>query len=127
MTQGAPPGTVKLLQISDTHLHATKDSRMRGVTTYDTLVAVLRHAQRDRRWPVDGVIVSGDIVQDESRAGYELFKSEMAPLGVPVYCIPGNHDDPKLMNELLSRAPFHFCGDARLEGSGDMYSGVPIT
>jgi Icc protein len=105
---------VKLLQISDTHLHATKDSRMRGVTTYDTLMSVLEHAQHDDRWPVDAILVSGDIVQDESRSGYELFKTTMLPLATPVYCIPGNHDDPKLMDEILNGAPFHFCGDARL-------------
>jgi 3',5'-cyclic-AMP phosphodiesterase len=114
MAQKTSPKPVRLLQISDTHLHATKDSRMRGVTTYDTFLSVLQRATSDPRWPVDAVLVSGDIVQDESRAGYELFKSTIARLEVPVYCIPGNHDDPKLMDEILNGAPFHFCGDARL-------------
>ena len=41
---------LKVLQISDTHLHAAADSRMRGVTTYATFLAVLEHAKRDRRW-----------------------------------------------------------------------------
>jgi 3',5'-cyclic-AMP phosphodiesterase len=112
MTEKATP--VKLLQISDTHLHATKDSRMRGVSTYETFMSVLENAQADALWPVDAILVSGDIVQDESRAGYELFKTEMTPLGVPVFCIPGNHDDPKLMDEILNGSPFQFCGDARL-------------
>ena len=40
-----------ILQISDTHLHAAADSRMRGVTTYATFLAVLEHAQRDRAGP----------------------------------------------------------------------------
>ena len=39
---------LKLLQISDTHLHAAADSRMRGVTTYATFLAVLEQAKRDR-------------------------------------------------------------------------------
>ena len=51
---------LKLLQISDTHLHAAADSRMRGVTTYATLLAVLEQAQRDRRWPVDAPTSAGD-------------------------------------------------------------------
>ena len=105
---------LRLLQISDTHLHATKDSRMRGVNTYDTFRSVLDRAQADDYWPADAVIVSGDIVQDESRAGYRLFRSEMEPLGVKVFCLPGNHDDPKLMDEILSGAPFQFCGSQRL-------------
>jgi Icc protein len=105
---------LKVLQISDTHLHATADSRMRGVNTYDTFMAVLRHAQRSSRWPADAILVTGDIVQDESRAGYQRFRAEMATLGAPVFCIPGNHDDPKLMDELLNSPPFKVGGDVRL-------------
>jgi Icc protein len=105
---------LRLLQISDTHLHATKASRMRGVNTYDSFRAVLARAQTDSQWPPDAIIVSGDIVQDESRAGYELFRSEMGSLGVRIFCLPGNHDDPKLMDEILSGGDFQFCGSARL-------------
>jgi Icc protein len=112
-TENSQP--LKLLQISDTHLHATTDSRMRGVNTYETFKAVLAAAERDKRWPADAMLVSGDVVQDESRAGYERFRAELAPLGIPVYCIPGNHDDPKLMDEILSQAPFQFCGAARMD------------
>lgn len=105
---------IRLLQISDTHLHATKDSRMRGVNTYDTFRAVLDSALEHENWPADAILVSGDIVQDESRAGYELFRSEMEALDVKVLCLPGNHDDPKLMDEILSGGPFQFCGSTRI-------------
>ena len=115
MSQNPSNKRLRLLQISDTHLHATKDSRMRGVNTYDTFRAILDRAVADDSWPPDAVIVSGDIVQDESRAGYQLFRSEMEPLGTRVFCLPGNHDDPKLMDEILSAAPFQFCGSQRIE------------
>lgn len=104
---------LKVLQISDTHLHAAADSRMRGITTYATFLAVLEHAQRDRRWPVDAILATGDIVQDESRAGYERFRAALEPLGVPVYSIPGNHDDPKLMSEILASGSFQLGGELR--------------
>lgn len=87
---------------------------MRGVNTYDTFRAVLDHALADEFWPADAILVSGDIVQDESRAGYQLFRAEMERLDVSVFCLPGNHDDPKLMDEILSGAPFQFCGSQRL-------------
>ena len=103
-----------VLQISDTHLHAATDSRMRGVTTHQTFLSVLEYAQRDAHWPPDAILVSGDIVQDESRAGYERFKETLAPFDLPVFCIPGNHDDPKLMVEILGTAPFKVGGDVRL-------------
>jgi 3',5'-cyclic-AMP phosphodiesterase len=105
---------VVVLQISDTHLHATADSRMRGVTTYRTFRAVLEHARNDARWPPDAIVVTGDIVQDESQAGYERFRESFDPQGPRVYCIPGNHDDPTLMDLLLNSPPFQFCGTARL-------------
>ena len=115
MTESPTGRPLRLLQISDTHLHATKDSRMRGVNTYDTFRAVLEQAEAHRDWPADAILVSGDLVQDESRAGYELFRSEMEPLGVRVLCLPGNHDDPKLMDEILSGGAFQFCGSVRLD------------
>jgi Icc protein len=102
-----------ILQISDTHLHATADSRMRGVTTYATFLAVLEQAKRDPRWPVDAILATGDIVQDESRAGYERFRAALEPLGVPVYSIPGNHDDPNLMGEILMGGSFQLGGELR--------------
>jgi Icc protein len=105
---------VTLLQITDTHLHAAADSRMRGVTTYETFLAVLRLAQGDPRWPPDAIVVTGDIVQDESPAGYERFRASLEPFGRPVFCLPGNHDDPKLMRRLLRNPPFQVCGRASL-------------
>lgn len=106
--------TLTLLQLSDTHLHAAVDSRMRGVTTHRTFLAALEQARRDSRWPADAVLVTGDIVQDESRAGYERFRDIMARLGVPVWCIPGNHDDPKLMDEILGTTPFRVGGEVQV-------------
>jgi Icc protein len=113
MTESRPEPVLTVLQISDTHLHAAADSRMRGVTTYATLLAVLDHVQRDRRWPPDVVLATGDIVQDESRAGYERFRDTLGPLGVPVLSIPGNHDDPKLMGDILNSGAFQFGGELR--------------
>ncbi|MEO8467697.1 MAG: 3',5'-cyclic-AMP phosphodiesterase [Gammaproteobacteria bacterium] len=113
MTQRPSDSVVTVLQISDTHLHGAADSRMRGVTTYATLLAVLDQVRRDRRWPPDVILATGDIVQDESRAGYDRFRATMEPLGVPVLSIPGNHDDPKLMGEILNSGSFQFGGELR--------------
>lgn len=103
-----------VLQVTDPHLHANAASKMRGVNTYDTFLAVLKHVQRDHRWPPDAIIATGDLVQDESRQGYERFRSCLDGLGVPVFCIPGNHDDPALMAEVLGRPPFQVGGDTVL-------------
>ena len=114
MTGSPNDRVLTVLQISDTHLHAAADSRMRGVPTYATFMSVLEHAKRDAQWPPDVIIATGDIVQDESRAGYERFRASLEPLEVPVTSIPGNHDDPKLMAEILSGGSCQFGGERRL-------------
>lgn len=85
---------------------------MRGVNTDETLVATLHHALADPRRP-DLILATGDLVQDETRAGYDRFSELTGNLGMPVYCLPGNHDDPRIMRDVLSRAPFQYCGVAR--------------
>ncbi|MEO7386848.1 MAG: 3',5'-cyclic-AMP phosphodiesterase [Gammaproteobacteria bacterium] len=103
--------SLRILHITDPHLHAQRDARMRGVNTDDTLQATLKHALAGQRRP-DVVLATGDLVQDETRAGYERFRDLLGDLKVPVYCLPGNHDDPDVMRQVLSAAPFQFCGVA---------------
>src|SRR5690606_38970763 len=68
----------------------------------------------DPRWPPAAVVVTGDIVQDESAAGYARFRDTFAGLQVPVYCVAGNHDDPALLKQILSEPPFQVGGEAEL-------------
>jgi Icc protein len=105
-----------LLHLTDTHLYAAADSTMRGVNTLDTLNQVLAAVRDDSAWPPAGILATGDLVQDESRSGYERFRDCLAHLGTPVYCIPGNHDDPRLMEQVLSRPPFQVNGQIQLDG-----------
>lgn len=118
---------IVLLQLTDTHLFATADRRLRGVNTHETFVTVLEHARRSRRWPPDAMLVTGDIVQDESMEGYERFKSALEPLGLPVYVIPGNHDDPKLIDQVLRGGRFQVGGEARLDGWSVVFLSTYLT
>lgn len=84
---------------------------MRGVNTFDTFLSVIEHVDADGRH-FDAVIATGDLVQDETRQGYERFRDVMTQLGVPVHCVPGNHDSQRIMEEVLNEGLFHYCGDA---------------
>ena len=53
--------------------------------------------------------MTGDVIQDDTAAAYDRFVALMEPLGLPVYCVPGNHDVRGLMQEALSRPPFRYC------------------
>jgi Icc protein len=55
------------------------------------------------------VAITGDLIQDGSRAAYHRFCELMAVLNLPVYCVPGNHDVREFMRDATSQAPFHYC------------------
>ena len=105
-----------VLQISDTHLFADPNRALRGLVTEASFRGVLERARNDPRWPPDALVVTGDIVHDESRTGYERFGRTLRGLGAPAYCIPGNHDDPELLAECVSGGAIQVCGDAALAG-----------
>ncbi|WP_230851095.1 metallophosphoesterase [Ralstonia solanacearum] len=79
-------------QITDQHLLADRESELMGYCTYsmlsDTVDAILEHDIRP-----DVCFLIGDISQDESVESYELARSELERLGIPVFWIPGNHDE----------------------------------
>lgn len=99
---------VRLLQISDPHLFADPNGRLRGVNTLASLQRVLAHALASRRG-LAGLLCTGDIVNDEP-GGYAHFERLTASVGLPVYCLPGNHDDARALRSALARAPFQVGG-----------------
>src|SRR3981081_1563850 len=84
---------VRLAHFTDPHLYGDERESLRGVVTLPALAAALAHA-RSRDWPPDAVLVTGDLVQDDP-AGYPHFRRLFGALGLPVLCLPGNHDEPQ--------------------------------
>lgn len=83
-----------ILQISDTHI--VRDGILVS-GRLDTAGALARLVDRimsirHEIGPIDAVLVSGDLSDDGSAESYERFKTLMAPLDLPTYVIPGNHD-----------------------------------
>ena len=105
--------TVQLLQVTDPHLFGDPATELYGVNTAESLRLTLAAALADGPAP-DAVLVTGDIGDDMSAAAYTHFRGALAGCGAPVFCLPGNHDDPALMTQLLNGAGFQFCGSARL-------------
>jgi 3',5'-cyclic-AMP phosphodiesterase len=95
---------LRLTHITDPHLYGGESETLRGIATLPSLEATLAHA-RQRDWPPDAVLVTGDLVQDDPR-GYVHFRRLFAALQLPVLCLPGNHDEPQTMRRELDCAPF---------------------
>jgi 3',5'-cyclic-AMP phosphodiesterase len=97
------PGWHRLLQLTDPHLFADPDRQLLGVTTRRSFEAVLQRAVA-RASPNAVLVLTGDLVHDESADGYHALRHALDKTGLTYYCIPGNHDSLPLMAELLGPA-----------------------
>ncbi len=107
-----------LLQLSDLHLRAGSDG--------DGPAARLEHAVRRvaaLRPAPEAVLLSGDVADEPSHEVYDRAHELLEPLGLPLYAIPGNHDDRDLLRARFgpdaapTGAPVAFaadCGPLRL-------------
>ena len=83
------------------------------MVTHSSLSRVLEHIDQ-ANWPAHLVAMTGDLIQDDSRAAYDRFCDLMSTLNLPVYCVPGNHDVRDLMRDAVSRDPFHYCASVHI-------------
>lgn len=85
------PHTLRLVQITDTHLFSNVDDVLLGVNTESTLNEVLAkcHAEHANS---DFFLVTGDIAQQQDQRIYTRFFDKMDHTGKPFFCLAGNHD-----------------------------------
>jgi Icc protein len=96
---------LRVIQFTDPHLYGSETETLRGIATLPALKAALADAAQSSAWPPDVVLVTGDLVQDDP-SGYVHIRRLFGSLGMPVLCIPGNHDDPAAMRRELHAQPF---------------------
>jgi Icc protein len=99
---------IHVVQLTDPHLFGDAAETLRGVATARSLERTLAAAERAIAH-ADVILVTGDLVQDDTQ-GYELFRRILGPIGKPVWCIPGNHDDAHAMRRALAQPPFRVGG-----------------
>lgn len=80
---------INIAQLTDCHLSRTANA------DYETKLAGVVDAIE--ALDVDAVFATGDIADDGSVEAYQKFYEITSKLSVPVYCIPGNHDDVTVM------------------------------
>jgi 3',5'-cyclic-AMP phosphodiesterase len=91
-----------IAQLSDAHV-GTGPAFLGGLM--DTEAALRRavaHVASLQPQP-DLVLFTGDLVERGSAAEYAVVADALAPLSMPVYAVPGNHDDSKVARECLAR------------------------
>lgn len=92
----------RIVQLSDMHLFANQDHELLGVNTSASFHAVLDCLKSDLVQPSQ-IILSGDLSQDGKEGAYLNLVESVKPFHVPVYVVPGNHDDVRMMQQVLPR------------------------
>lgn len=89
-----------LVQITDTHV-VERGKLLYGMAdTARHLAESVREINAMRPRP-DGVLITGDLVEHPGPETYGHFRELIEPLEMPVYLMPGNHDNPRIMWDLF--------------------------
>lgn len=102
------------MHLTDPHLFAEANGELRGVVTASSLQRVLDHYEAGD-WRADRVLVTGDLIQDDSDEAYQRFCELLAPLNLRIHCVPGNHDVRARMRSACERPPFSYCASETVE------------
>jgi 3',5'-cyclic AMP phosphodiesterase CpdA len=88
-------------QLTDTHIRAPGALAYRVVDTAAHLRRAVAHLLALRPRP-DVVIATGDLVDVGSAEEYRHLRELLSPLPIPVYLIPGNHDDRAALRSVFA-------------------------
>jgi len=92
---------VLIAQVSDTHIVPPGELLFGTIDSAANLARVVeRIRQLDTR--PDCVLATGDLTQQGEPVSYRLLRELLAPLHVPVYVIPGNHDKREALRAAFS-------------------------
>jgi 3',5'-cyclic-AMP phosphodiesterase len=89
-----------ILQITDPHILATPEATLLGVNTAHYFNGVLEHAFHSKR-KFDLCLLTGDLAQDPCLVSYKYILSKLETYDIPCICLPGNHDDFDIMQEVF--------------------------
>ncbi len=98
---------VRIVQLTDTHLHADPGWELYGINTDRSLRQVLATASEKSPDP-DLILLTGDLVHDGSSDGYRRLADHIGRLGTPAYSLAGNHDVPDTMARLFRGPPLDY-------------------
>ena len=87
-----PADSMIVCQMSDTHVMAEGRLASGVVDTNAALRRTIAHLLTLPQQP-DAVVMTGDLVERGKPEEYALLREIIAPLPMPVYLIPGNHDE----------------------------------
>lgn len=90
-----------VVQITDTHITAPRKLLYGAIDTASALESAVAELGRLRPVP-DIAVITGDLVDVGEPEEYAYLRSLLAPLGMPIFVIPGNHDAREAMRSAFA-------------------------
>ncbi|WP_445679466.1 phosphodiesterase [Radicibacter daui] len=107
-----------LCQISDFHSRVPGEKLRDGTDPVARLEELVAFLPRLPARP-DAILITGDLADDARPEQYEPVRAALERIDIPVYAIPGNHDDRASLRHLFPEAPW-------MPGAGYIQFGVDI-
>ena len=95
--------SIQLLQLTDLHLFADPDKRLKGVPTRAAFLDVWQSVRADAR-AFDLLVITGDLAHDEQLETYEFLRGLLGEWVARCRLIPGNHDSRPLLRQVFPEA-----------------------
>jgi len=110
-----PDSAISVLQLSDPHIFAAPDARLAEVDTRATFLSTLTAALEEGGEP-DLVLLTGDLAAEAEEGAYVWLIETLSTFAAPIWYLPGNHDDPAVMDALARAAGWNPPGSRILGG-----------
>lgn len=100
--------TLTFVQITDLHIRLPDEPAYGRIDTGAYLRATIESVLALRQ-PPEAMLITGDLVDSGRVEEYEYLLELLAPASMPVYVMPGNHDDRNNLRKVFS--DHHYLGD----------------
>jgi Icc protein len=99
-----------ILQLSDLHILQAPDDTLLGINTEHYFHTCLEQAVLLRSGQaVNLILLTGDLAQDPCRSSYNRILDTLKTYKIPCICLPGNHDDFELMQQVFNTDKINCC------------------
>jgi len=95
--------SLKILQISDCHVSVDPSATYRGQNADRNLKKLIPAM---RAMNPDFILLTGDVSEDASPDSYARVAAMLETLDAPLLALPGNHDDPAVMQQHFPAGPW---------------------
>lgn len=91
---------ITLVQITDTHILDEGATSFDGYDTAASLNKVIEKIKTNEK-NADLLLLTGDLVHEPTQSSYQKLADCLHDLTIPLYCLPGNHDEPDMLDYVM--------------------------